>query len=666
MRVASINVHKLLIALWIACAWALITCMPAMAQVEGTTPPDAGVTTPVDEQSTPVDEQTVVDAGSEVTPVEDVQPEAAPSATEAAPEDDTARESSALDPSEGAAEIRSIKITGLQRLEESVVLTGLTIKAGDVIVGNITAKLNDAAQALFDTGWFRSKPVFDLQTTAGGGLDLLVDVQENPVYKGATITGNTLYSTERLVQEFEGKPGPDGKVQNARFVKGQVINMRKFSAALDGILQAYNTGGYVAVNILDYGVMWGGPDEGMIDVKLAEGIVEEVIITGLDNTKEGMVRSQLTHIRQGKVLMRDDIERDISQLYNTGLFEDVQPDFEPSLKEGYVKVVMALTETTTGQAGFGLGYSTLNGLQGSVSYNERNLFGTGKQLNAVVTVSGSQPGFDLSFADPYYTDDSFWNVGIFSSHYKHERNVNMPYESELNVDTKGATMGYGKRLSDYDTWQASFGVTDYDYAIRKGDPFYGYSQAERERLSAKGETRKLGLTYAHDTRDNQFATTEGYLAKMTGEVAGFGGDFNFNKWTTEGREFFRAGRGTLAFRQRLGLANGDVPIYEEYNIGGVNSVRGLSEDIISGTHSFLLNSEYRYTINDTFGVVGFVDSGWAGESFSGMDHAMGAGVGARIKLKMLGLGAVRLDYGWELAGEPGSGSRFHFFLGEMF
>lgn len=658
MRVALLDVHKLLIALWIACAWALITCMPVFAQGDAAAPPE-------DETTSAVSDSTVVDSGSEV-PVEDAAPAADPAASPGEDEMDAERQSSALDPTEGAAEIRSIVINGLQRLDESVVLTGLTIKAGDVIVGNLTAKLNDAAQALFDTGWFRGKPVLDLQTAAGGGLDLVVEVLENPVYKGAKISGNTLYTTERLLRELEGYPGADGTVQGAKLVKGQVINMRKFAAALDGILQVYNQGGYVAAGILDYGVMWGGPDEGMVDVKIAEGIVEEVIITGLSNTKEGVVRGQLTHIRQGRVLERDDMERDMSQLYNTGLFEDIQPDVQPSLKEGYVKVVLALTETTTGQAGFGLGYSTLNGLQGSVSYNERNLFGTGKQLNAMVTFSRSQPGFDISFADPYYTDNSFWNVGLFSTHYLHQRNVNTPYESELKVDTKGASLGYGRRLSDYDTWQTTFGVTDYNYNIRKGDPFYGYTQAERERLSAQGQTRKLGLTYAHDTRDNQFSSTQGYLAKITGELAGFGGDFNFNKWTTEGREFFQAGRGTLAFRQRLGLANGDVPIYEEYSIGGVNSIRGLSEDILTGTHSLLLNSEYRYPINDTFGLVGFLDSGWAGQSFSGMDHAMGAGVGARIRLKMLGLGAVRLDYGWELAGEPGSGARFHFFLGEMF
>jgi outer membrane protein insertion porin family len=280
--------------------------------------------------------------------------------------------------------------------------------------------------------------------------------------------------------------------------------------------------------------------------------------------------------------------------------------------------------------------------------------------------NGREPGYQVSFSDPYFTENSFWSVGLFSLHDRQQRFPSTPYESELEIDTAGFSGGYGRRLSETDTWQANFSVTDYDYDIRKGDPFRGLSPRQRARLSASGETRKLGLNYIHDTRDNVFDSHSGLYGSGTAEFAGFGGDFNFNKYTLEGREFFPVGPGTLGFRQRLGMSNGDLPIYEEYRLGGVNSVRGVEEDLLTGSHSFLANAEYRYRINEMLGLVGFVDYGAAGEGFSDMTNAAGAGIGARIKLKALGIGAVRLDYGWELSGEPGTNSRFHFFLGEMF
>jgi len=573
-------------------------------------------------------------------------------------------------------EIRQIAIEGLNLLPESTVLTALTIREGDILVGNYTAKLNDVGKALYDSGWFRSVPELALDDYEGGAL-LKVTVQENPVYTGTRLTGNTLFSSERLIQELEGTAGQDGARIGAKLTRGQVINVNQLYAGIEGMLKVYHDAGYIAAKVADFSFILAGPDEGIVEIKLSEGLVEEVIISGLNNTKESVVRSQITHIRPGGVLTLGAVQRDLQQIYNTGLFDAVTPEWQPSLKEGYTKVVINVEEAPTGQAGFGLGYSTINGLQGQVSYNEKNLFGTGKEIGAVVVFSRNKPGFELTYSDPYLTDNSFWNVGVFLLHHRQQRNPGLPYESEINIDTQGASFGYGQHMSDYDTWQASFAVMDYDYEIIKGDPFRGYTPAERARLATEGQTRKLGLSYAHDTRDNIFNTTEGYLGRATGEIAGFGGDYNFNKWTFEGREFFPVGPGALGFRQKVGMASGNVPIYEEYHLGGVSTVRGISEDRLTGTHSLLSNVEYRLPISDMFGAVGFLDYGAAGSSFSDLESATGAGVGVRIRLPFLGASsAVRLDYGWELSGgrlEQIEGintyrreQNFHFFLGEMF
>jgi len=344
----------------------------------------------------------------------------------------------------------------------------------------------------------------------------------------------------------------------------------------------------------------------------------------------------------------------------------VLPVLEPSLKEGHVRVVIEVEEAPTGQAGFGLGYSTINGLQGSINYREKNLFGRGKQIATTLTFTNSKPGIEVTYTDPYAAGRSFWGVGVYAMTSRQQRFPGSAMESELEIDKLGANVFWGQKINDFDSYQVSFGVADYDYDIKKGDPFLGTDPANRARLAAEGETRKFGGVFTRDTRDNVFDTTEGYMGKAMAEVAGFGGDFSFNKLTFEGREFFKMGPGTLGLRQRLGMAGGDLPIYEQYRLGGVNSIRGVSEDQLTGTHSFLGNMEYRIPITDMFGAVAFLDTGWAGDGFGDMDTATGAGIGARINIKQLGLGAVRLDYGWELNGEEGNNRRFHFFLGEMF
>jgi outer membrane protein insertion porin family len=562
-------------------------------------------------------------------------------------------------------EIKSIAISGLNRLDESVVLTGLTIKTGDVIVLNATKKLNDTAEALYNTGWFRSKPVLSL-SAVGDGAVLEVEVEENPVYRGARITGNTLFSTERLLREIEGTVGSDGQVTGAKLVKGEVINSRKLFEGIDGIMAVYHDAGYIGAGVTNPTIIFAGEDEGIVEIPVTEGVIDEVLVTGLNKTRESVVYSQITHLQPDTVLERRRLEQDLNQIYNTGLFESVVPNLEPSLKPGHVRVVIQVDEAPTGQAGFGLGYSTVNGLQGSVSYREKNLFGRGKQIGTTITFSNSDPGFEISYTDPYGQGGSFWGLGLYSINERQQRHPGTTYESELDVDKAGANVFWGQKLNDYDSYQLSFGVADYDYEITRGDPFQGTDVRQRARLSAEGQTRKLGTTFSHDTRDNIFETTRGFLGRASAEFAGFGGDFSFNKWILESREFFEIGPGTLGFRQQLGFANGDVPIYEEFRRGGVNSIRGVSEDLLTGTHSVLSNTEYRVPLSEMFSAVAFLDAGWAGNSFSDMENAAGAGVGARIKIPALGLGAVRLDYGIELTGEEGTNKRFHFFLGEMF
>src|SRR5690348_15953689 len=84
---------------------------------------------------------------------------------DSAPADEAAAEDTAADtPAPTYAsddediQIRNVDITGLHNLDESSVLTNLTIRPGDILVGNYTEKLHEAAQALYDSGWFRDAP----------------------------------------------------------------------------------------------------------------------------------------------------------------------------------------------------------------------------------------------------------------------------------------------------------------------------------------------------------------------------------------------------------------------------------------------------------------------------------------------------------------------------
>jgi outer membrane protein insertion porin family len=128
----------------------------------------------------------------------------------------------------------------------------------------------------------------------------------------------------------------------------------------------------------------------------------------------------------------------------------------------------------------------------------------------------------------------------------------------------------------------------------------------------------------------------------------------------------------------LGLAernNGkkDLPIFERYFLGGINSIRGFAErsigprapsecesgvckstDVVGGEKSLVLNAELLFPIMEEYGIrgVAFFDMGNAfgeGESFnfSSMRRAVGAGV-----RWMSPFGPLRVELGFPMNKQP--------------
>jgi outer membrane protein insertion porin family len=65
----------------------------------------------------------------------------------------------------------------------------------------------------------------------------------------------------------------------------------------------------------------------------------------------------------------------------------------------------------------------------------------------------------------------------------------------------------------------------------------------------------------------------------------------------------------LAFRVKLGTATGPLSFFDQYFVGGADSLRGFTEDRFWGKNSFLANVELRVPFGDSLQGVLFVDTG---------------------------------------------------------
>ncbi len=125
----------------------------------------------------------------------------------------------------------------------------------------------------------------------------------------------------------------------------------------------------------------------------------------------------------------------------------------------------------------------------------------------------------------------------------------------------------------------------------------------------------------------------------------------------------------VAFRLKAGYADGTLPFFEQYFVGGAESLRGYREDRFWGTKSLLLSAEFRKPIAQAISGVVFLDYGdaWDApsdyfigelEQSSSFEGHLGVGVGMRVQTP---IGHIRLDYG-----TGSEGGRTHFSMGQAF
>src|SRR5262249_16808949 len=146
-------------------------------------------------------------------------------------------------------------------------------------------------------------------------------------------------------------------------------------------------------------------------------------------------------------------------------------------------------------------------------------------------------------------------------------------------------------------------------------------------------THRLQLGFDHNTRDNPLNPTRGSIQSVLGEIAGgpLKGTSSFRKiqgavggdqprrrgtvfaWRFRARAMQRVGEGAeLTAVVGLDSVVAQVPLEDRFRIGGVNTIRGYSENSIPSTGGLAVihaNIEFRIPVIGPFGVEVYADAG---------------------------------------------------------
>lgn len=541
--------------------------------------------------------------------------------------------------------IVDIVIDGAGKETMPTARAALVQRVGDVYDAQ---KAQGDRSAIFDTGYF-----YDLYPSwqyVPEGVVLTYHVLENPVLRSVKIEGNTVEQTEDIEKLLTVETG-------------KVMNSRELQKNVSAIQEKYRADGFILAKIEDMNIDAAGD----LTLKINEGKLEGFAVKGNTKTKDRVILREM-RLKIGEPFDVKKARRSMQRIYNLGFFEDVNMKLNPGEAPGSVILEADVVEKRTGNFGIGAGYSSSDGFVGMINVGDTNFRGTGDAVSLMYEMSGDDTdarGFVFSYRRPWLDNkETTGSLRIYNRTYEYD-----DYDTDGNLQEEymrkysGGEITLGRPVNEYATNFITLRNRSDTYERHKSSGNAGNRSTPAWkwwRDANFGTTRSITLQRVNDTRDNIYNPTSGGRMNLELEIAGFGGDFNYQKFTAEDKRFFKVGRAqTVALRAQIGYARGTISESNLYKIGGQDSLRGYRDDQFRGTRMLLATAEYRFPIvNKVQGAV-FTDWGNAWSDRRWPNTIKGSvGVGLQLETP---IGPIRLDYG-----RGSDGGRVHFSVGGSF
>ncbi|QQE66209.1 outer membrane protein/protective antigen OMA87 [Leptolyngbya sp. BL0902] len=542
--------------------------------------------------------------------------------------------------------------------------------------------------SIFATGFFADVDARPEDTNLGVRVTFLA--QPNPVLTEVRVTGNQVLPQAVVDEIFDDQ-------------RGEIINLLDFQDGILELNQWYQDNGFVLAQVV------AAPrvtEAGVVTLEVAEGVVETIEVRffndqGESVDEEGNPLRGRTHdhiitrefqTQPGDVFNQAQIERDFQRVFGLQIFEDVRPGLEPAANDPrQVKLIVNVTERSTGSVAAGLGFNFTGDIFGTVSYRQDNFGGNNQKLSAEAQVSTRDLLFDVSFTDPWIAGDPFRTSYTANAFARRAINLNfdggpnpidLPNGDRVRIRRLGGGVTFSRPLNN--GWVVAVGTTAQNISARDADGTISPVDAAGNPLTLSGTGTDLLWTVpvsaTLDRRNDVFNPTSGSVLRLNSEQSiplGQGSIFmnrlrgSYSQYLPVRWINFSDGPQALAFNIQLGTIVGDVPPYEAFALGGTNSIRGYEEGEVGSGRSYAqFTAEYRFPLFSFLGGALFFDAGSSlgsgnavpgapGPSRGKPGSGFGYGLGARVQTP---LGPLRIDYGFSNEGE----GRLHFGIGERF
>lgn len=365
--------------------------------------------------------------------------------------------------------------------------------------------------------------------------------------------------------------------------KGKLFNGNLIDKTEDAIGEWLGDHGYPLVDVNHE--MVKNPITNTVDIKFivdkaSKVFVRKINIRGNLKTHEKVIRREFK-IAEGDVLNRSQIVNAHRNLSRLDYFDPkILVDAKQTEIPGRYDINVDLQEKSTSSIGLDIGYNTASGPFARLSYEDRNVLGTGRDFNASVHKAKRSSTYSVGLTDPYFMDKnlslgtalSYTTTSSKGLHSHSFLGDNSPYA----LDTKSARVTAGYDLIDDLKHSINYTIKHDDLRVSQKQD----SKFIKEQVG-KYTTSEIGHSLILDKTDNINMPKSGFAIIGTQSYAGVGGNNKYLKHdiTTDIYSSYADNKYTLKLSGSLGdirAPNGHtVRINDRFNLGDA-SMRGFA------------------------------------------------------------------------------------------
>jgi outer membrane protein insertion porin family len=577
---------------------------------------------------------------------------------------------------EGNHAFSSRKLRGLLQTKEEWLLTPFT-GAGNLNKDVLRTDVERLTAWYYDNGYVTVRIDEPKVERREEGLAVVIKIDEGDQFKIGKV-------------EIAGKDLSEEQTQlppNLATKSGEVFSASALRDDVQLLTERLSEGGFAFANIDPATEVV--PDDQVVNItfQVERGspvTVDRIEVTGNTKTRDFVIRREL-RLQEQELFSATKLRKSREALQRLGFFQEVNVTTRKSpVADDRMDVVVDVKEAQTGSFSAGAGFSSADSLLFNVRIQENNLFGRGQRLVANVDIGSIRRNVILSFTEPYFRGTPL-TVGFDAFSWR------LAFE-EFDRTGTGASVNFTYPVTAFG-WNSVYGIPledvriGADYRIERATINNVGFNAPVDIREAEGTSTISSITprISRNTLNHYFDPTAGSAQDLSVEIAGLGGE-RFIKADARTRWYytFLHSKTFGDFTYSLGATGGygvgdtgpngdELPLFERYFPGGINSIRGFEPRTlgprqfrkntrgipftnapVGGTSQLILNNEVIFPLVQGIGLKGVVFFD-AGNAYGGdqndiiNDARYAAGGGVRW---LSPLGPLRVELGFPFNTKP--------------